>query len=177
MQKWTKRKLDKDKRISLSEKTDPLNAMKVLIPVINSSQVFLKSYGFEQFEWIKTENCQNLLKLCKQKSEWASDMPLVFMVFMVCENFWATEGLTVDCKVTCGSVVFLFLGVVRFGCIDEILCCVVVTVVWTISSFMKCDGVWISCCVRFLVPLKFSWCITVEFKLLFCVSGKNRIII
>ena len=38
---------------------------------------------------------------------------------------------------------------------------------------MKCDGVWISCCVRFLVPLRFSLCMTVEFKLLFRVSGKN----
>ena len=62
---------------------------------------------------------------------------------------------------------FVFFGVVKFGCIGEILCCVVV-VVWTISSFMKCDGVWISCCVRFLVPS-----MTVEFKLLFRVSGKN----
>ena len=51
------------------------------------------------------------------------------------------------------------------------LCCVVV--VCTISSFMKCDGVWISCWVRFLVPLRFSLCMTVEFKLLFCISGKN----
>ena len=42
--------------------------------------------------------------------------------------------------VTCASEVFVFLGVVKFGCIGEILCCVVV-VVWTISSFMKCDGV------------------------------------
>ena len=68
--------------------------------------------------------------------------------------------------------VFVFFGVLKFGCIGEILCCVVV-VVWTISSFMKCDGVWISCCVRFLVPLRFSLCMTVEFKLLFRVSGKN----
>ena len=43
--------------------------------------------------------------------------------------------------VTCISDVFVFFSVVRFGCIGEILCCVVVTVVWTISSFMKCDGV------------------------------------
>ena len=35
---------------------------------------------------------------------------------------------------------FVFLGVVKFGRIGEILCCVVV-VVCTISSFMKCDGV------------------------------------
>ena len=68
---------------------------------------------------------------------------------------------------------FVFLGEIRLGCIGEILCCVVVAVVWTISSFLKCDGVCISCCVRFLVPLRFSLCITVEFKLLFRVSGKN----
>ena len=55
----------------------------------------------------------------------------------------ATEGLTVDCKVTCVCEGFVFLGVVKFGRIGEILCCVVV--VCTISSFMKCDGVWISC--------------------------------
>ena len=59
----------------------------------------------------------------------------------MCEYFGATEGSTVDCKVTCVSNVFVFLGVVRLGCIGEILSCVVVAVVWTISSFMKCDGV------------------------------------
>ena len=88
------------------------------------------------------------------------------------ENFGATEVLTVDCKFTCVCSVFIFLGVVKLGCIGEMLCCVVV-VVWTISSFMKFDGVWISCCVRFLVPLRFSLCMTVEFKLFFRVSGKN----
>ena len=56
----------------------------------------------------------------------------------------------VDCKVTCVSDVFVFLDVVRLGCIGEILCCVVVAVVWTI--FCK------SCLV---------FCET------FCVSGKN----
>ena len=89
----------------------------------------------------------------------------------MCEYFGATEGLTVDCKVTCVCEGFVFLGVVKFGRIGEMLCCVVV--VCTISSFMKCDGVWISCWVRFLVPLRFSLCMTVEFKLLFCISGKN----
>ena len=40
-------------------------------------------------------------------------------------------------------------------------------VVSTISSFTNCDGVCISCCVRFLVPFRFS--------LLFPVlSGKNE---
>ena len=43
--------------------------------------------------------------------------------------------------VTCVSDVFVFLGVVRLGCIGEIICCIVVVVVWTIFSFMKCDGV------------------------------------
>ena len=46
-----------------------------------------------------------------------------------------------DCNVTCGNIGFLGLGVVTFGCIGEILCCVVVTIVSTISSFTKCDGV------------------------------------
>ena len=59
----------------------------------------------------------------------------------MCEYFGATEGLMVDCNVTCVSNVFVFLGVVRLGCIGEILCCVVVAVVWTISSIMNCDGV------------------------------------
>ena len=59
----------------------------------------------------------------------------------VWEYFGATEGLTVDCKVTCGSDVFVFFGVVRFGRIGEIICCVFVVVVWTTASFMKCDGV------------------------------------
>ena len=58
----------------------------------------------------------------------------------ICEYLWTTEGLTVDRNVTCGNVGFLGLGVVRFGCIGEIICCVVVTVVTT-SSFAKCDGV------------------------------------
>ena len=39
----------------------------------------------------------------------------------ICENLGATEGLTVDCKVTCGNVVFLFFGVARFACIGEIV--------------------------------------------------------
>ena len=42
-----------------------------------------------------------------------------------------------DCNVTCGKSGFLGLGVVRFGCIGEILCCVVVAIVSTISSFTK----------------------------------------
>ena len=30
-----------------------------------------------------------------------------------------------DCNVTCVNIGFLGLGVVRFGCIGEILCCLV----------------------------------------------------
>ena len=68
------------------------------------------------------------------------------------------------------------LGVEGFGCIGEILCYVVVVVtVANTSSFAKCDGVWISCCVRFLVPLRFSCCMMVEFKLFFPIlSGRNE---
>ena len=52
-------------------------------------------------------------------------------------------------------------------------CRSVVVFVSTISTFMKCNGVCISCCVRFRVPFKLSWFIKVEFKLLFPVlSGK-----
>ena len=57
------------------------------------------------------------------------------------EYFGATEGLTVDCNATCRNVRFLGLGVVRFGCIGEIFCCMLVTIVSITSSFMKCDGV------------------------------------
>ena len=59
----------------------------------------------------------------------------------ICEIFGTTEGLTVDCNVTCGHVGFLGLGVVRFGCIGEIICCVVVVTVSTSSSFVKRDVV------------------------------------
>ena len=45
-----------------------------------------------------------------------------------------------DCNVTCGNVGLLGLGVVRFGCIGELLCCVVVAIFSTISSFTICDG-------------------------------------
>ena len=45
------------------------------------------------------------------------------------------------CNVTCGKSGFLGLGVVRFGCIGEILFCVVVAIVSIISPFTKCDGV------------------------------------
>ena len=48
-------------------------------------------------------------------------------------------GLAVDCSVTCGKIGFFGLGVVRFGCIGEILCCAVVTTVVTTFSFMGCD--------------------------------------
>ena len=46
-----------------------------------------------------------------------------------------------DCNITCCNIGFLGLGVVRFGCIGEILCFVVVTIVSNIISLMKSDGV------------------------------------
>ena len=50
-------------------------------------------------------------------------------------------GLTVDWGVTCGKIGFFGLGVVRFGCIGEILCCAVVTTVVTTPPFVRCDDV------------------------------------
>ena len=50
-------------------------------------------------------------------------------------------GLTVDCSVTCGKIGFIGFGVVRFGCIGEILCCAVVTTVLITSSFVRSDDV------------------------------------
>ena len=43
-------------------------------------------------------------------------------------------------------------------------CCVVVGSDSTISSFTKCDGVWISCCVKFIVPLRVS-CVFMKFEI------------
>ena len=55
-------------------------------------------------------------------------------------------------------------------------CASVVVIVSTISLLTKCDGVFISCWVGFLVPFKLSLFINVEFKLLFPVlSGKNEL--
>ena len=45
------------------------------------------------------------------------------------------------CNVTCGNVGFLGLDVVRFGCIGEMLCCVFVAIVSTISSFTTCHAI------------------------------------
>ena len=51
-----------------------------------------------------------------------------------------------------------------------------VVVVSTISLLTKCDGLFISCFVRFLVPIKLSLFIKVEFKLFFPVlSGENEL--
>ena len=62
------------------------------------------------------------------------------------------------------------------GCIGEILCCVVVFTVVTVSSFAKSGGVWIFYCVSFLVPFRFSCCMRVDFKLLILVlSGRNEL--
>ena len=79
----------------------------------------------------------------------------------MCEYFGATVGLTVDCNFTCGKVEILGFGVVSLKCIGEIFCCVVVFTVVKISSFAECDGVWVSCFVRFLVPFRFSCCMRV----------------
>ena len=55
-------------------------------------------------------------------------------------------------------------------------CASVVVIVSTNSSLIKCDGVFISCCLRFLVPFKFSSFTNIEFNLLFPVlSGKNEL--
>ena len=55
-------------------------------------------------------------------------------------------------------------------------CASVVVIVSKISSLTKCDEICISCCVRFLVPFKFSLLLNVQFKLLFPVlSGKNEL--
>ena len=43
-----------------------------------------------------------------------------------------------------GVFIFLLSGVVSVGCIGEIICHVVLGIVSTISSFIKCDWVWIS---------------------------------
>ena len=59
----------------------------------------------------------------------------------------------------------------------EMLCYVVVGIVSTVFSLMKCDEVRISCCVNFFVPFNFS-CVkrNVEFKLLFRVLSVNSAI-
>ena len=54
-----------------------------------------------------------------------------------CEYFGATEGLTVGCNVTWGNIEVFGFGVVSFGFIGEILCCVVASIVSTISSFIN----------------------------------------
>ena len=82
-----------------------------------------------------------------------------------------------DSMIVCCSVGFFNFGVVKLGCIVEMLrCAFVVVMVSTISSLTNCDGVCISCCIRFLVPFKLSLFIKVEFKLIFPVlSGKNEL--
>ena len=49
-----------------------------------------------------------------------------------------------------------------------------VVIVSLISLFVKCDGVRISCCVRFLVPFKLSLFMNVELKLLFPALSENN---
>ena len=65
--------------------------------------------------------------------------------------------MTVDCNFSCGKgIIFYLCGVVSVGWIGEIFCCVVKGSVSSFSSFTRCDGVWISCCVKFLVALRVS---------------------
>ena len=80
-------------------------------------------------------------------------------------KFWSKRNwFTVDCMVVGGNAVFLFCGVVIVGWIAEMLRCVVNGFVLTTSSFTKCDGVWISCCVRFLVQFNIC-CVLMNFVL------------
>ena len=64
------------------------------------------------------------------------------------------------------NIVFV-LWCVIVGYIGETIGFVVVSIVSTISLHTNCDQVWISYCVHFVVPFKFS-CIfmIVEFRLL-----------
>ena len=59
-----------------------------------------------------------------------------------------------DWLIACINAAFLFSWS-KVGRVGDMLCCVVIAIDSTISSFAKCDGVRISCCVRFLVPLNF----------------------
>ena len=56
------------------------------------------------------------------------------------EYFGTADGLTVYCNVTCGLIVIMGLGVEMIGCFGERFCCVIVTIVSTTFSFLKCDG-------------------------------------
>ena len=50
-------------------------------------------------------------------------------------------------------------------------------IVLTISLFTKCDGVRISCCVRFVIPFKLSCAImNVEIRLLINVLSSNFVL-
>ena len=51
--------------------------------------------------------------------------------------FWYNGGFNLGFYVTCGKIGFLGLGFARFGCIGEILSCVLVITVVTTSSFAK----------------------------------------
>ena len=77
-------------------------------------------------------DCSLFLYWCRHWSKW---------LITHWGYFGTTVGLTRDCNVTCGKVGFLGLGVVRFDCIGEMLCCVVVITVVTTSLFVKSDGV------------------------------------
>ena len=79
-----------------------------------------------------------------------------------------TGSLAVDCNVYGGKRVFFFVlcGLVIVGYIVEKLYRVFVGIDSTISSFTKCDVVWISCYVKFVVLLDFSFSfLKVQFRL------------
>ena len=90
----------------------------------------------------------------------------------MCEYFGSTDGFTVDCKVVDGiELLFLLCGVVIIGCIEKIICCVVVGKVSTISSFEKNDCVLLSCCVTFVILLKFFFVFkSFKFRLLLLIQ-------
>ena len=84
--------------------------------------------------------------------------------------------MTVLCNVI-GEKELMFLLCVELtvGCVGEILCCVVVGSVSTISLFTKSKGV--ACCVRFVVPFRVSCLFTiVELKLLLLALSLNIVI-
>ena len=64
----------------------------------------------------------------------------------ICKYLGKRDNLIVVCR---KRELFLLCGVVRVRWMGEILSCVFVGGVSIISSFTKCDGVWMSCCVIF----------------------------
>ena len=68
-----------------------------------------------------------------------------------------------DCMIVCCSVGFLILELKNW--VEMLRCASAVVIVSTISLRTKCNGVCISCCVRFLVPFKLSLFLDIEFQL------------